>query len=70
MSGRALTTMRDRVINRIANQGRFDYCYTRGDQNAKTYASYADWLQTECSDDDLIDAFVRVIQATTEANED
>lgn len=51
--------MRDLIIKRISNQSDFDYCYKRGDSNARAFVSYQLWLKS-LSDEDLLDTLIRV----------
>lgn len=54
--------LRELIIGRIKNESYFDYCFKRGDSNAKAFASYADWLAS-LSDEDLLDTYDRVREA-------
>ena len=55
-------TLRDKIIGRIKHDGDFDYCFKRGDDNAKDFDNYEKWLYS-LDDYDLIDAYARVKEA-------
>lgn len=54
--------LRDLVIQGIRNWGSLDYCFKRGDMNAKSYLTYENWLNS-LEDDELLAAYDRVRDA-------
>ncbi len=54
--------LRELMIKRIEYHGGFDYCFERGDDNAKAFKTYAKWLES-LSDDDFLDAYDRTREA-------
>jgi hypothetical protein len=50
------------MIKEIAAYGWLDNCWERGDNDARSFASYADWLRS-LSDSELLAAYNRVTTA-------
>lgn len=60
------TELRQIMHKQICVMGGYsDYCYKRGDQKAKEFKNYSDWLDS-LPNDEFLDAFNRVRDAENE----
>lgn len=52
-------TLRDIMTKEIAQHGWMDYAFERGDDNAKEFSSYVNWLNS-LDDEDFLYCYKRV----------